>query len=831
MNVMTSSSGNVPLHPPRRSWGLIAPTIVLLLTLVLALLPPASSASAQAVGPCPQALPLSQVRTGATGTGLTVSKGTTPESFNVKVVGILNDALAPGVPLILVETDSPEIRRVGGIWAGMSGSPVYINGRLLGAVGYGFSFGPSTLAGVTPAAAMLEVPDRPRLAGLDAPAEIPIPPSAEVELAGEGITLTSGAAMRQLEVPVRLSGLPGARFEQAARAFEKAHPGTSVVRGAAGSGGTSETMVNGIVPGGNLAVSMAFGDFNAVGVGTATTVCNGVVTGFGHPMLFAGATRLGMHGASAVRVVDDSVFGPYKLANPGPVIGTIDQDRLAAVAGRLGPRPLTTVVTSRITNRDDGRTTTGRTDNVFPDDLFSPVLIHGWNNYDLRVFDTPMFSGTSTVTWTITGTRSNGSPWSVTRENRHADRFDLSTASVIEAALSAQLLHDNPFDEVQITSIDYRASAGSPYRALEILGDQVTIRDASGQTIDPRFGVAVEPGSTLRVQVPLRAYRGEVQTVDLTLRVPLDAAGFGELTIRSGQIGSDPFECMWDPESCAEAQEQSFDGLLAQIADQPRADELIAELRFYDDGFDEGFGPPEFEIPDEGFDTAQVPGGPAPIEARVRLSDVVSGGVSFPAFIDGEPLCAVGPELDFIDVDPSSFHAVSISCAAALGFTNGVSSDPPLFAPSRPVRRDEAASFIARVLDQGTTPLPEGAAPFADLEGNPHAQAINQLAAAGIVRGRTATSFDPTAPVTRAQVATLLVEATRWATGDPLVSDGSSPFPDVRDIHRDNIAVGVELGLVQGRADGSFQPGATARRDQMATWLLRLHQQINLGID
>lgn len=624
--------------------------VVLLLSLVLALLQPATSASAQTADSCPQTLPLSEVRTGATGTGLTVSTGTTPESFDVTVVGVLDDALAPGVPLILVELDSPEIRRVGGIWAGMSGSPVYIDGKLLGAVGYGFSVGPSTLGGVTPAEAMLEVPDRPRLTGLDTPGEISIPPSERDELADEGIALSSRAAMRQLEIPVQLSGLSGPRFEEAARAFEQAHPGASVVRGAAGAGGTSEVMVDSIVPGGNLAVSIAFGDFNAVGVGTATTVCNEVVTGFGHPMLFSGATRLGMHGASAVRIVDDPASTPYKLANPGPAIGTIDQDRLAAVAGRLGTPPTTTALTSSITNRDDGRTVTGRTDIVYPDDLFSPILGHGWVNYDLRVFDALMSSGTSTVTWTIAGTRTNGPPWTLTRENRHADRSDLSTASMIETAQAAQLLHDNPFDNVQITSIDYGATVGSPYRALEILGDQITVRDASGQTIDPTFGVTVEPGSTLQIQIPLRAYRGEAQTVDLDLSIPQDAVGYGDLTIRGGQIGGDPSECMWDPESCSGTAAQSFDELLTQLVEQPRADELIAELRFYDEGFEEpgfeepeseepdseepGSEPPEFEPPADDFDALQVPGDPAPIEARVQLDDVVSGGASFPAFVD-----------------------------------------------------------------------------------------------------------------------------------------------------------------------------------------------------
>ena len=87
--------------------------------------------------------------------GLTVSRGTEPEEFTGTVLGVLTDGISPGVDMIIADLDSPAIDAAGGIWQGMSGSPVYAeDGRLLGAVSYGLSYGPSPIAGITPFEAM-----------------------------------------------------------------------------------------------------------------------------------------------------------------------------------------------------------------------------------------------------------------------------------------------------------------------------------------------------------------------------------------------------------------------------------------------------------------------------------------------------------------------------------------------------------------------------------------------------------------------------------------------------------------------------------------------------
>jgi hypothetical protein len=101
-------------------------TLTVAVALVAGLLAgPVAAATAQAApGPCPAAFPVRDLTAGQLGTGLTVSRGTQPESFTVEVLGVLAGGIAPGIDMILVEADSPAIQAAGGIWAGMSGSPV-----------------------------------------------------------------------------------------------------------------------------------------------------------------------------------------------------------------------------------------------------------------------------------------------------------------------------------------------------------------------------------------------------------------------------------------------------------------------------------------------------------------------------------------------------------------------------------------------------------------------------------------------------------------------------------------------------------------------------------
>ena len=147
------------------SWSTRAKLALLTVVGALAVAAPAAAAP----GECPSILPTASVTKGMVGEGWTVSEGTTPEQFDIEVLGVLPIAIEPGRDMIMVETQSPAINAVGGIWFGMSGSPVYVDGKLIGAVAFGLTFGQSKIAGLTPASELLTVhgyPDRGAHLGL-----------------------------------------------------------------------------------------------------------------------------------------------------------------------------------------------------------------------------------------------------------------------------------------------------------------------------------------------------------------------------------------------------------------------------------------------------------------------------------------------------------------------------------------------------------------------------------------------------------------------------------------------------------------------------------------
>ena len=125
-----------------------------------------------APGPCADVMPLPSVATGDVGEGWTVVSGTDPQSFDAEVLGVMPDLIAPGRDVIIVEISGPTVAAGGGVWAGMSGSPVYIDHGggpvLAGALAYGFSFGATNIAGLTPAGEMVD-----RLNGLPVAPKVP----------------------------------------------------------------------------------------------------------------------------------------------------------------------------------------------------------------------------------------------------------------------------------------------------------------------------------------------------------------------------------------------------------------------------------------------------------------------------------------------------------------------------------------------------------------------------------------------------------------------------------------------------------------------------------
>lgn len=206
--------------------------------------------------------------------------------------------------------------------------------------------------------------------------------------------------------------------------------------------------------------------------------------------------------------------------------------------------------------------------------------------------------------------------------------------------------------------------------------------------------------------------------------------------------------------------------------------------------------------------------------AALALSLVVGGGADA-----GEDIAAACPPeavpAGAFEDAAGSAHAAAVDCAYWYGVVRGAST--LRYAPAQHLRRDQMASVLARAVLTGGGSLPPAArSAFTDVDGNVHAGAIARLAEAGVVDGATTTTYAPSRPVRRDQMAAFVVRAYEHAAGRELPA-GSHAFTDVAgNTHEDAIATALAAGLVAGTSARTYSPAATLRRDQAARFAARL---------
>ncbi|HJV04797.1 MAG TPA: hypothetical protein VJ868_05995, partial [Actinomycetota bacterium] len=356
-------------------------------------------------------LPLEDVEPGMTGTGYTVVRGIDPVAFDVEVIDVIPDGIAVDLDMILVRTSGPVIEEIGGIAAGFSGSPVYVEiggeRKLMGAVAYGRGGCDQRIGGVTPAEDMLEVLDHQNLSAV-ARSSAGGPVSAEVQSAGGTIEL------RRLDLPTAVGGLLPQRIRKVQRDLERA--GYDLRPFSSGSsGGPVFQPFDPLFPGHSWAGVVASGAFSFSGIGTTTYRDGDRSLAFGHPFFFQGRTSLGLSSARVHHVLGDPshIFGGFKIASVTAAHGIMQQDRLAAVAGAEGIFPHQADLDYDLLNLDSGKEFSFRTDAV-PAELFADIAALSLLGALDRTFD-EIGGGTVVLTTTIEGRDQDGAPFSVTR--------------------------------------------------------------------------------------------------------------------------------------------------------------------------------------------------------------------------------------------------------------------------------------------------------------------------------------------------------------------------------------------------------------------------------
>jgi hypothetical protein len=527
---------------------------------------PASEAASRKITAsidCPKAFPTASAVKGVKGTGFTVESGTKPAPFAATIIGRITDAIEPGTDLIMARLSSPAITRARGIWAGISGSPVYSSdGRLIGSVSYGLGIN-SDIAGLTPASALLPVLSGvPRAtAGKAGPRHIALSRaqvSALTQAGGSAAAAESG--FTRIPLPLAISGKATKQLLNAVKAM----PDVRLVQGAARASTTAAKPTQ-IHAGGNFVAALSYGDATAAGIGTTTVVCKGKAVAFGHPFFSDGATQMTAHGATAVYVQPDSLFGAFKLANLTGPVGVVDTDRTTGIRAVLGAKPaFTTNVTSsfRLGSRAAVK---GSTVVAYP--MFAGqaagghVFLHAVKvlGYEGR--------GSAAVTFVIKGVRGNGKAFSITRKDVYSDTFDLPAQLAQTVFFFVDPLARQEFENLRITSV---AATGTFQTVVNRYSVSKVEAQQGGTWVALGSGsVQAKAGSTLPLRVTLTPYKGvgAKQVVSLPLPVPASAAGgSAALLITAGLTGLDT------------SRAGSVDEILSILGHAPTNDQLTARL-------------------------------------------------------------------------------------------------------------------------------------------------------------------------------------------------------------------------------------------------------------
>ncbi len=274
------------------------------------------------------------------GTAWTVFTGSKPEAMDVEILGVLRGARGPGQDIILVQLrgTKPEYT---GVVEGMSGSPVYIGDKLLGALAFRIGqFSKDPIAGITPIGQMLALKDLPAGNAMTmAAAQSPAPDASEAASSGGGLPTETNFQM--METPLVMSGFR----PEAVRFWQKQMAGTSLAEVAAGGmGGSSLPNVEPsaaaeatMEPGSAVSAQLVRGDVDISATCTVTYIDPKRLLACGHPILQAGAVSLPMTTADVVATLA-SPLNAFKIINTGATIGAFTEDGESAIVGTLGAR-------------------------------------------------------------------------------------------------------------------------------------------------------------------------------------------------------------------------------------------------------------------------------------------------------------------------------------------------------------------------------------------------------------------------------------------------------------------------------------------------------------
>jgi len=461
--------------------------------------------------------PVDELREGMRGVGRTVFRGTQIEDFDVEVIGVVRNS-SPRQDMVLVRLSGARLEETG-VLQGMSGSPVYIDDRLVGAIAFAFESSTEPIAGIQPIGQMVSVLDSPP-AGSRASGTLPGESVASFVyravtgignaapgvdelfpvMTGASVTTPAGG-MRPIATPLVMSGVSQAALTRFAGAFQTfgfnpvqgGGPGVSTIPGA----GTPA-----VLPGSSINAEMVRGDISVSANGTVTYVDGDKVYAFGHPFQSTGPVDLPMSLARVLTVVPTRSMS-FKVAVPTEVVGHFEQDRATGIMGRMGTSPDMIPVTVTVETSREG---VERYEYEVINDRFMTPLMMNLTLFDL-ILATERSLGDLTLEISGNVNLRSGDVVEITAAYAGETSSQAQTAIATSAPISYLL--STGMEELAIDSIDLTLRASDSRRLARLDAvrvDQTEVR--AGETVTLEAILTTPDGDEIVQSFPLRVPSG-----------------------------------------------------------------------------------------------------------------------------------------------------------------------------------------------------------------------------------------------------------------------------------------------------------------------------------
>jgi hypothetical protein len=451
----------------------------------------------------PDFIPLDQIHAGMKGTALTVFQGTKPESMDVEVLGILRNVNGPKGDIILIRLvgTKPEYT---GVVAGMSGSPVYFNGKLAGALAFRIGeFSKEPIAGVTPIAEMLEINALDRRPAPSVTPDNSAAPSGATRTSGPGEpvalpTATYGNYLKPIDTPLVFNGFSEDTLKRFAPQFASA--GIMPVMGVGSS--SDKKQPEPLEPGSAVSAVLVRGDMDIAATCTVTYIDPQRLLACGHPLMQFGMVDMPMTKADVLATLP-SPLNAFKIVNTTETVGSFVQDRHTGILGMFGKEPQMIPVTLTI---HGGPTNKEFHYEVLNNARMSPVAmmatvynaLHGTNEYGDQ------------ITYRMNGVLSVKGYPQVELQNMFAPADGGQPAAALAATSIGERfgrIYDNPFDIPDIQSVKLDFDLVRERRSARLETSRTDMTEA-------------RPGDEIIVETVLRPYRGERVVRQIPIRIP-----------------------------------------------------------------------------------------------------------------------------------------------------------------------------------------------------------------------------------------------------------------------------------------------------------------------